>query len=52
MAGDADQLYLLASDAGYGFVVKLGETVTRNKAGKATLSVPKGAGVLPPVPVA
>jgi topoisomerase-4 subunit A len=51
MMGDPEQLFLLASDAGYGFVVKLADTITRNKAGKATLSVPKGAGVLPPVPV-
>jgi topoisomerase-4 subunit A len=51
MLGDPDQRFLLASDAGYGFVVKLADTITRNKAGKATLSVPRGAGVLPPVPV-
>ena len=51
MMGEPDDLYLLASDAGYGFVVRLGDTITRNKAGKSTLSVPKGAGVLPPVVV-
>jgi len=51
LAGDPDQIYLLASDSGYGFVCKLGDMVTRNKAGKATLSVPKGARVLAPVPV-
>jgi topoisomerase-4 subunit A len=51
MLGESGDLYLLASDAGYGFVTKLRDTVTRNKAGKSTLSVPKGAGVLPPVPV-
>jgi topoisomerase-4 subunit A len=51
MMGEPDQLFLLASDAGYGFVVSLADTVTRNKAGKATLSVPKGASVLPPVAV-
>ncbi len=51
MMGEPDQLFLLASDAGYGFVVSLADTITRNKAGKATLSVPKGAAVLPPVPV-
>jgi topoisomerase-4 subunit A len=51
LAGDPDQLYLLASDSGYGFVCKLSDMVTRNKAGKATLSVPKGATVLAPVPV-
>ena len=51
MAGDPEQLFLLASDSGYGFTVKLGDLYTRNKAGKAALSVPKGAGVLPPVAV-
>jgi topoisomerase-4 subunit A len=51
MAGDPEQLYLLASDSGYGFVARLGDMYTRNKAGKATLSVPKGALVLAPVPV-
>ena len=51
MLGEPADLFLLASDAGYGFVTKLADTITRNKAGKSTLSVPKGAGVLPPVPV-
>ena len=51
MAGDPDQFYLLASDSGYGFVVRLGDLCTRNKAGKAVLSVPKGCGVMPPVTV-
>jgi topoisomerase-4 subunit A len=51
VAGDPEQVYLLASDSGYGFVCKLGDMYTRNKAGKATLSVPRGASVLAPVPV-
>ncbi|MDH3830475.1 MAG: DNA topoisomerase IV subunit A, partial [Gammaproteobacteria bacterium] len=51
MAGDPEQLFLLASDSGYGFTIKLSDMFTRNKAGKSTLSVPRGAGVLPPVPV-
>ena len=51
MAGNPETHYLLASDSGYGFVAKLGDMVTRNKAGKATLSVPKGCGVMPPVTV-
>ena len=51
LAGESDQLYLLASDHGYGFVARLGDMHTRNKAGKSTLSVPKGAGVLPPVQI-
>ncbi len=51
LMGEPEQLFLLASDAGYGFVVKLADMITRNKAGKSTLSVPKGASVLPPVAV-
>jgi topoisomerase-4 subunit A len=49
--GKMDDLYLLSTDAGYGFVCRLEDMVTRNKSGKALLSVPKGARVLPPVPV-
>jgi topoisomerase-4 subunit A len=51
MSGDPDRLYLLASDSGYGFVARLGDMYSRNKAGKSTLSVPAGARVLPPVAV-
>ncbi len=48
MIGPQDRLYLLGSDAGYGFIGKLEDFHSRNKAGKAALSVPKGAGVLLP----
>ncbi len=48
MMGDSDDYYLLASDAGYGFVVKLADVQARNKAGKRVLTLPKGAQVLPP----
>ncbi len=51
MMGEPEQLFLLASDAGYGFVARLADMITRNKAGKSILSVPKGADVLPPVTV-
>ncbi|CBL44432.1 Topoisomerase IV subunit A [gamma proteobacterium HdN1] len=47
MGADHDR-YLLASDAGYGFVMKLSDAETRNKAGKALLSVPENAKVLAP----
>ncbi|KAA3633113.1 MAG: DNA topoisomerase IV subunit A [Proteobacteria bacterium] len=50
MTGAATQKYLLATDAGYGFVAGLGDLVTRNKSGKSALNT-GGAGVLPPVPV-
>ena len=51
MAGEDGQLYLLASDAGYGFVANLGELQTKNKAGKAVLKLPKGSAVLQPARV-
>jgi topoisomerase-4 subunit A len=51
MIGDPDRLCLIASDAGYGFITKMENLVSKNKAGKALLSLPKGAKVLSPVPV-
>ncbi len=51
MGGD-DERVLLASDAGYGFVAKLGDLYTKNRSGKAMLSLPRGARVLPPQPLA
>ncbi|KFZ28923.1 DNA topoisomerase IV subunit A [Pseudidiomarina atlantica] len=47
MAKD-EQRYLLASDAGYGFVCKFADLVSRNKNGKAILNLPTGAKILPP----
>lgn len=47
MAQD-EQRYLLASDAGYGFVCKFSDLVGRNKNGKAILNLPTGAKILPP----
>ncbi len=51
MIGDAGQKYLLASDAGYGFIATLQDLVTRNKAGKAILRVPAGGRAVVPAPV-
>src|SRR5215831_17388232 len=51
MLGEADDLYVMASDAGYGFVVSLGELYARHRDGKAVLAMPEGAHVLPPVAV-
>ena len=47
MIGQEDTLYLLATDAGYGFVASLGEMNSRNKSGKAILRA-RDVGVLPP----
>ncbi|MFJ4056288.1 DNA topoisomerase IV subunit A [Pseudomonas sp. NPDC089743] len=47
-----DALYVVASDAGYGFVVKGEDLQAKNKAGKGLLSLPNGAKVIGPRPVA
>jgi topoisomerase-4 subunit A len=51
MTGDDSMLYLLASDAGYGFVAKLADLQTKNRAGKAAINLPKGSQVLQPAAV-
>jgi len=49
MAPSDDQLVLMSSDAGYGYLCKFSDLLANKKAGKAALSLPKGAKVLPPV---
>ena len=51
MMGNPEDLYLLATDAGYGFVAKLEDMIANKKAGKAVLKTTKGAKVLSPQPV-
>ncbi|WP_299769951.1 DNA topoisomerase IV subunit A [uncultured Pseudoteredinibacter sp.] len=51
MTGDPKQKVLLASDAGYGFVGNMGDLFTKNKAGKAALTLPKGGRVLSATPI-
>lgn len=51
LIGEPEDRWVVASDAGYGFVVKLGEMHSRNKAGKTVLKVPEGSSVLAPSPV-
>jgi topoisomerase-4 subunit A len=46
-----DALYVIASDAGYGFVVKGEDLQAKNKAGKTLISLPKGAKVVAPRPL-
>ena len=48
---EIDQKYLIASDAGYGFIGRVEDMISKNKAGKAYLSVPNGAASLPACPV-
>jgi topoisomerase-4 subunit A len=51
MIGANEQKYLLASDAGYGFIATLSDLVSRNKAGKSILRVPQGGKAVVPAPV-
>ncbi|MEZ5523386.1 MAG: DNA topoisomerase IV subunit A [Pseudomonadales bacterium] len=45
------QKLLMATDAGYGFVAQLSELVSKNRSGKAAISIPKGARVMTPLPI-
>ena len=52
MIGGDDDLYLMATSAGYGFLAKLGDLQTPpERPGKAVITVPDGARVLPPLRV-
>lgn len=48
LMGAGSTRVLMASNAGFGFIGRLGEMVTKNKAGKAILSVPPGSLALTP----
>ncbi len=51
LGGEPEQRWLLASDAGYGFITRVKSLLANKKSGKAVLNLPKGARVLPPSPV-
>jgi topoisomerase-4 subunit A len=46
-----DALYLMASKAGYGFVIQFGELFTKNRSGKAVLTLPFRTRPLKPLPL-
>lgn len=46
-----DQKLLMASDAGYGFICTFEDLVARNRNGKALITLPDNAKVLPPLEV-
>jgi len=50
MANDDDK-YLLVSDAGYGFVSRFSDMISRNKNGKAMISLPASSKVMTPQPI-
>ncbi len=49
LLGEPDTRCLLASSTGYGFITSLEDMYTKNKAGKAVLTLPTGAHNLPPL---
>src|ERR1700739_4737159 len=51
MIGEAEDLWLLATDAGYGFTARLKDLISDRRAGKVVLNVPENAQVLAPAPV-
>jgi len=51
LIGAPEEKWVVASSAGYGFVVKLGELHSNKKAGKTALRVPEGGTVVPASPV-
>lgn len=48
VGGEAEQLIVLACDAGYGFIAKIGELYVKNRNGKACVKLPKASRLLPP----
>jgi topoisomerase-4 subunit A len=50
--GLPDDELLIAKTSGYGFICTFGDLLSRQKAGKAFLTVEEGAGILPPVRLA
>ena len=46
--GADEQKVLMGTDAGYGFITKIGDLFTKNKAGKAVVSIPKSGRILEP----
>ncbi|NAZ96453.1 DNA topoisomerase IV subunit A [Vibrio toranzoniae] len=50
--GEDDQLWLVGSDAGYGFVCKGGDLLSKNKSGKALVNLPQASEVMMPSPIA
>ncbi len=52
LIGEPEDRWVLASSAGYGFIVKLADLHSRNRAGKAALNVPDEFVAIAPAPLA
>ena len=49
--GDPQDRYVMASDAGYGFITSLEDLQSRQRVGKSVLNLPRNSQVLPPMPL-
>lgn len=49
LLGQSTEHYLVGSDAGYGFIIELGNMMTKNKKGKMVISLPQDAKILSPI---
>ncbi|KJY71694.1 DNA topoisomerase IV subunit A [Vibrio nigripulchritudo] len=50
--GEEEQLWLVGSDAGYGFVCKGSDLLSKNRSGKALVNLPQGSEVMTPSAIA
>jgi len=48
LSAKEDEYYLMGSDFGYGFLCQFSNMISRTKTGKATVTVPKNAGIITP----
>ncbi|MBL4583009.1 MAG: DNA topoisomerase IV subunit A [Pseudomonadales bacterium] len=48
---EPSQYYLLASDAAYGFIIKFDQLVSKNRSGKAMLTLPKNSRMMQPIEI-
>ncbi|WP_340614065.1 DNA topoisomerase IV subunit A [Xenorhabdus thailandensis] len=46
-----EQKFLMASDAGYGFICTFNDLIAKNRAGKAMITLPENAKVMPPLEI-
>ncbi|MGP1930224.1 MAG: DNA topoisomerase IV subunit A [Arsenophonus sp. ET-YP4-MAG3] len=51
LTANKKQKYLLASDAGYGFICTFSDLIAKNKVGKALITLPNNAKILPPLKI-
>ena len=49
--GEDEQLWLVGSDAGYGFVCKGADLLSKNRSGKALVNLPENAEIMSPQPI-